>query len=53
MSDLIVFRGLQGIGAGTLMAIAITIIGDIMPGETRGKPSSWERRECCRQHRRI
>ncbi|NRF90025.1 MFS transporter [Paenibacillus frigoriresistens] len=37
MTELIIFRGLQGIGAGALMPIAMTIIGDIMPVEKRGK----------------
>lgn len=37
MTELIVFRGLQGIGAGALMPLAFTIIGDIFPPERRGK----------------
>ncbi|TCZ75245.1 DHA2 family efflux MFS transporter permease subunit [Paenibacillus albiflavus] len=37
ISDLIVFRGIQGLGAGALMPIAFTIVGDIYPPETRGK----------------
>lgn len=37
MTELIIYRGLQGIGAGALMPIAMTIIGDIMPVEKRGK----------------
>ncbi|MEF3304044.1 MDR family MFS transporter [Paenibacillus sp. GYB003] len=35
MTELIVFRGIQGIGAGALMPLAITIIADMMPPEKR------------------
>lgn len=37
MTELIIFRGIQGIGAGALMPIAMTIIGDIFPPDKRGK----------------
>jgi EmrB/QacA subfamily drug resistance transporter len=37
MTALIVFRGIQGIGAGGLQPIAITIIGDIFSIEERAK----------------
>lgn len=37
MTQLIIFRGVQGIGAGMLMPIAFTIIGDLYPGEQRAK----------------
>lgn len=37
MTQLIIFRAIQGIGAGALMPIAMTIIGDIFPPERRGK----------------
>lgn len=37
MTELIVFRAIQGIGAGALMPIAMTVIGDIFPPERRGK----------------
>ncbi|HEY3369020.1 MAG TPA: MDR family MFS transporter [Symbiobacteriaceae bacterium] len=37
MVQLIVFRGLQGIGGGMLMPIAFTIVGDVYPGEQRAK----------------
>jgi len=37
MTELIVFRGLQGIGAGGLMTLAMTIIGDIVPPRERGR----------------
>ncbi len=37
MSQLIVFRGIQGLGAGALMPIAFTIVGDLYPPESRGK----------------
>ena len=37
MTQLIIYRGLQGIGGGIMMPLAMTIIGDIFPPETRGK----------------
>lgn len=37
MVQLIIFRSFQGIGAGMLMPIAFTIVGDIYPGEQRAK----------------
>ncbi len=37
MTQLIAFRGLQGIGGGMLAPIAFTIIGDLFPGEQRAK----------------
>jgi EmrB/QacA subfamily drug resistance transporter len=37
MTQLILFRGLQGFGAGAMMPIAIAIIGDIFPPAERGK----------------
>jgi EmrB/QacA subfamily drug resistance transporter len=41
MSQLIFFRGLQGIGAGGLMSLAITIIGDIVSPRERGRYTSY------------
>ncbi|WP_168122563.1 MDR family MFS transporter [Paenibacillus sp. HB172176] len=37
MTQLIIYRAIQGIGAGALMPIAMTIIGDIYPPDRRGK----------------
>lgn len=37
MTELIIYRGIQGLGAGALMPIAFTIVGDIYPPEKRGK----------------
>ena len=37
MTQLIIFRGVQGLGGGALMPIAIAIIGDIFPPAERGK----------------
>ncbi|GEB76022.1 MDR family MFS transporter [Sporolactobacillus inulinus] len=37
MAALIVFRGIQGIGAGAVMTLSTTIIGDIFPVEKRAK----------------
>ncbi len=37
MTQIIVFRGVQGIGAGIMMANAFTVIGDLFPPAERGK----------------
>ncbi len=37
MTELIFFRGLQGLGAGGLMTLAFAIIGDIIPPRNRGR----------------
>ena len=37
MNQLIIFRGLQGIGAGGLMTLVFAIIGDIVPPRQRGR----------------
>jgi EmrB/QacA subfamily drug resistance transporter len=37
MTQLILFRGFQGIGAGIMMANAFTVIGDLFPPAERGK----------------
>lgn len=37
MTQLIIFRGLQGIGGGTMMASAFIAVGDLFPPEERGK----------------
>ncbi len=37
MTELIIYRGLQGIGGGTIMPLAMIVIGDIFPPEKRGK----------------
>jgi EmrB/QacA subfamily drug resistance transporter len=37
MTQLIVARGIQGLGAGALIPLAITVIGDLVPPSDRGK----------------
>ncbi len=37
MTELIFFRGLQGLGAGGLITMVLTIIGDVVPPRQRGK----------------
>src|SRR6266849_7580213 len=37
MTQLIIYRGIQGLGAGALMPIAMAIIGDVFPPAERGK----------------
>jgi EmrB/QacA subfamily drug resistance transporter len=37
MDQLIIFRSLQGLGAGAMMPIAFAIIGDVFPPSERGK----------------
>ncbi|MBI2165303.1 MAG: MFS transporter [Chloroflexi bacterium] len=37
MTQLIIFRGIQGVGAATMMANAFTVIADIFPPAERGK----------------
>jgi len=37
MNQIIIFRGVQGIGAGVMMANAFTVIGDLFPPASRGK----------------
>jgi len=37
MTQLILFRGIQGIGAGIMMANAFIVIGDLFPPSERGK----------------
>lgn len=37
MTELIIYRGLQGVGGGIMMPMAMTIVGDIFPPDKRGK----------------
>jgi EmrB/QacA subfamily drug resistance transporter len=37
MMQLIIFRGLQGLGAGIIMALSFIVIGDLFPPAERGK----------------
>ncbi|RXZ82102.1 DHA2 family efflux MFS transporter permease subunit [Paenibacillaceae bacterium] len=37
ITELIIFRGVQGLGAGALLPISMTIVADIYPPDKRGK----------------
>ncbi len=37
MTELIIFRGLQGIGGGIMMPMAMIVIGDLFTGKQRAK----------------
>ncbi len=37
MYQLIIFRGVQGLGAGGLMSLAMSIVGDVIPPRDRGR----------------
>jgi EmrB/QacA subfamily drug resistance transporter len=37
MYQLIIFRGVQGLGAGGLMSLALSIVGDVIPPRQRGR----------------
>lgn len=37
MTQLVIFRALQGLGAGGLMTLVMTIVGDIVPPRERGR----------------
>jgi EmrB/QacA subfamily drug resistance transporter len=41
MPSMIAFRLLQGIGAGAIQPVAMTIVGDLFPGRERGKVQGY------------
>jgi len=41
MPSMILFRLVQGIGAGAVQPMALTIIGDLYPAKERGKVQGW------------
>ena len=41
MLQLVVSRGIQGVGGGGLMAMTFTIVGDIVPPRTRGRYTGY------------
>ncbi len=41
MPSMIVFRLLQGVGAGAMQPVAMTIVADLFPAHERGKVQGW------------
>ena len=41
MPSLIVFRLVQGVGAGAIQPVALTVVGDLYPGDERGRVQGW------------
>lgn len=41
MASMIAFRLVQGVGAGAMQPVAMTIIADLFPGRERGKVQGW------------
>jgi MFS family permease len=41
MPALIVFRAIQGLGAGAMMPVTATLVGDLYPAAERGKIQGW------------
>jgi EmrB/QacA subfamily drug resistance transporter len=41
MNELVLARGLQGLGGGGLMALVLAIVGDVIPPRQRGKYSGY------------
>jgi EmrB/QacA subfamily drug resistance transporter len=41
MASLVVFRTIQGLGAGSLQSMATTIVGDIYPSAERARVQGW------------
>lgn len=41
MTQLIIFRGIQGIGAGGLMALSLAVVGDIVSPRDRGRYNGY------------
>ena len=41
MGQLIAFRAVQGLGAGAIQPLSLTVVGDVYPGEERAKVQGW------------
>ena len=41
MTSLIGFRLLQGVGAGAIQPVALTVVGDLYPANERGRVQGW------------
>ena len=41
MLELILWRLVQGVGAGAIQPVAVTVVGDLYPAEERGRVQGW------------
>jgi EmrB/QacA subfamily drug resistance transporter len=41
MPSLIIFRLVQGLGAGAIQPVSMTVVGDLYPGHERGRVQGW------------
>ncbi|MBX6378488.1 MAG: MFS transporter [Clostridia bacterium] len=41
IEQLVLFRAVQGVGAGAVQPVTTTLVGDLYPGEARGRVQGW------------